>query len=175
MKKRTLTLVALAAFLLGVGVTLLAKKKGTDPLLYLGKEPAAAAASLLEMAEVQADKGSWERIAIGRVYYLSGDTERGQAYLDRVLNGKHDADDLERIARLYLEAGEWDKAAPLVQKVASMGSDDEDALVWAGALYNLHGDREQAEKLFNKSFKEKDDDFWNTLAAAGSYLGVEPD
>jgi hypothetical protein len=37
----------------------------------------------------------------------------------------------------------------------------------------LHGDRAAAETLFDRSFGE-DADFWANVAAAGSYLGVEP-
>ena len=73
-----------------------------------GKDAATAAAVLLEGALQLAEEGSWERIAIGRIYYLSGSKPEGQAIFDDVLAHKPEAGDLFRIARVYREAGDWE-------------------------------------------------------------------
>lgn len=166
---------------LGVGIFaagmaagwLWAKGKDLDPALYRGRSPKEAAAALLVVAEEQAGKGSWERIGVGRVYYLSGDKARGQAIFDEVAK-KAERSDWDRIAKVYVEAGEWDKVEPILKKL-SADADDDSELALAGALYNLHGDRATAETLFERSFKAKSNDVWNTLEAAGSYVGVKPD
>ena len=142
--------------------------------LYEGKSAKEAGAALLTTAEGQAGSGSWELIGVGRVYYLSGDKLKGQQLFDRVLSAKPAKDDRQRIARVYAEAGEWTKAGPLFKSVADEDPSDDSALAEAGALYNLNGDRTTAETLFKKSFDKKPGDFWNTVNAAGSYLGVKP-
>jgi hypothetical protein len=55
---------------------------------FEGKEPKAAAEALLTAGLQGAGRGSWERIAVGAVYYEGGDKARGQAIIDEVLNGK---------------------------------------------------------------------------------------
>ncbi len=153
----------------------LAKEKGVAPALFQGREAKAAGTALLEVAERQAGKGSWELIGVGRVYYLSGDKARGQALFDRVLGGKPERSDWERVAKVYAEAGEWSKAEPLFQKVVAGDPKDDSGLSLAGAYYNLNGDRAKAEELFARCFQLKPDDVWDTVNAAASYLGVRPD
>lgn len=163
-------------FLAGTAAGLaLAKEKGVAPALFQGQDPKAAGAALLQVAERQAGKGSWELIGVGRVYYLSGDKARGQALFDRVLAGKPEQSDRVRIAKVYAEAGEWSKAEPLFVKAVADDPKDDSGLSLAGAYYNLNGDRAKAEVLFSKCFQVKADDVWDTLNAAGSYLGVKPD
>lgn len=152
-----------------------AKAKGFPPTLYQGKEARAAGLALLAAAELQAGNGSWELIGVGRVYYLSGDQAKGQAIFDRVLAGKKGMGDWERVAKVYLEAGEWSKAEPLFKKAVEADPEDDSTPALAGAYYNLNGDRKRAEELFARSFDRKPGDLWNTLDAAGSYLGVKPD
>jgi len=169
--KRGVTAAGLFAAGMAAG-WLWAKEKGIDPSAYQGKSPKEAAAALLVAAETQAGRGSWERIGVGRVYYLSGDKVRGQAIFDDVAK-KAEGSDWERIAKVYAEAGDWEKAEPVLRKLTA-DSDDDSVLAMAGALYNLHGDRVTAETLFARSFKIKPDELWNTLDAAGSYVGVRP-
>ncbi len=152
----------------------LAKGIPVQPALYEGKAPSEAAKALLEVAESQAGRGTWELIGVGRVYYLSGDKTRGQAFFDRVLQDKPGKDDLDRIARVYAEAGDWDKAVPLFQSVLAKDPGDDSEQVYVGALYNLKGDRAKAEELFRAGFSRKPDNVWKALDAAGSYLGVRP-
>jgi len=138
--------------------------------LFSGKEAKAAASSLLAAAEEQAGSGSWELIGVGRVYYLSGDKEKGQAIFNRVTAKKLEKSDVMRIGRVYQEAGEWDKAAIEFQRVLTMDAKDDSGMAEIGAYYNLHKDRAKAEELFSRN----NTNVWNTLAAAGSYLGVNP-
>jgi tetratricopeptide (TPR) repeat protein len=144
------------------------------PALYEGKPAKDAGQALLEAAEAQAGGGSWELLGVGRVYYLSGDKAKGQRIFDLVVGNKPQQSDYERLAKVYLEAGEWAKAEPLLKKVVEMDVKDDSALAEAGAAYNLNGDRTAAESLFKQSFDRNPGNVWNTLAAAGSYLGVKP-
>jgi tetratricopeptide (TPR) repeat protein len=173
MKAVRIIAVCASCFVLGVFATLLwAGSKGVGPSAYHGKDPKEAGLSLLAMAEIQAGRGSWERIGVGRVYYLSGDKAKGQALFDEVAK-KADREDWERIAKVYEEAGEWDKAEPIFRRL-NADTKDADVLALAGAFYNLHGNRQRAEELFDQAFAKEPDGVWNTLNAAGSYLGVMP-
>ena len=145
-----------------------------SPSIYEGKPAKEAAAALLAAAEGQAGGGTWELIGVGRVYYLSGDKTKGQGFFDRVLSGKPKTDDLERIAKVYAEAGDWSKAEPLFRRVVEADPKDDGAQAELGAYYNLNGNRSAAEELFRRSFEKKPGDVWNTLSAAGSYVGVKP-
>lgn len=168
----TSALAMVFVFVAGLGTGMMAAKAKASPDLYRGKEARAAGMALLQLAEAQAGSGSWERIGVGRVYYLSGDKARGQAIFDDVAK-KAERSDWERIAKVYAEAGEWEKAAPILRKI-NADKEDDSGLAFAGALFNLNGDRATAEEFFDRSFKSKPDEVWNTLSAAGSYLGVQP-
>jgi tetratricopeptide (TPR) repeat protein len=162
-------------FVLGVLAGAAAKKPGTDPGLFLGKPPKEAAAALLTVARAQAEKGSWENIAVGRVYYLSGQKAEGQAIFDSITGKKSEGGDWIRVGRVYYEAGEWDKAKAAFDKVLQLSPKDEDWLAEIGAYYQLKGDRAKAEELFKRSFDVEGGNLYNTLRAAGSYVGVRPD
>ena len=144
------------------------------PTQYHDRDKQEAARALLETAKRQADGGSWERIAIGRIYYLGGFKPEGQAIFDDVLAHKPEAGDLFRIARIYSEAGEWDQAKVLFERALREEPDDSKGMVEVGAYYLMRGDRAAAEVLFDRSFKLESDDVWSAVAAAGSYLGVAP-
>ncbi|HEX7198861.1 MAG TPA: tetratricopeptide repeat protein [Dongiaceae bacterium] len=166
----------LLAFALGAAVgAFAAKKPGVGPALYAGKPAPEAAEALLGAAKVLAEKGSWENIAVGRVYYLSGKKPEGQAIFDAVTGGKKvDPGDWMRIGRVYYEAGEWDKARPAFDKVLQLKPDDEDWLAEVGAYYTLKGDRAKGEELFTRSFQREPNSLWNTLRAAAAYDKVLP-
>lgn len=168
-----LTMLALA-FGLGMAVGVAAQKRSIPPSTYEGKPPAEAAAALLPLAKASAEKGSWENIFVGRVYYLGGQKEAGQAIFDAVTSRKPEASDWIRIGKVYFEAGEWDKARAAFDKVLAMAPNDTDWLAEIGAFHNLKGDRAKAETLFAQSFKRDANNVYNTAKAAGSYLGVEP-
>jgi tetratricopeptide (TPR) repeat protein len=165
----------LAVFLAGAAAGAFAAKKVlVSPAAFSGREPAAAADALLDSARALAEAGSYENIAVARVYYLSGRKVEGQQILDRVMAGKTKPGDLMRVARLYREAGEWERAKPLFESVLRMAPEDEDWLAEIGAYYNLHGDRARAEELFRRSFELDPESYKNLATAAGSYVGVSP-
>lgn len=154
------------------GMSAVNAAKPVEQTLYHSQSKEDAAKALLREAMVQADDGSWERIAIGRVYYLGGMKPEGQAIFDQVL-ADAEASDLFRVARVYAEAGEWTRAKPLFDEAIRLEPKDETWLAEVGAYYMLNGDRETAESLFDRSFK-RDTELWATVSAAGAYLGVEP-
>ena len=165
-------------FVVGLAAGVWAAKSGPlSPALFSGKSAKDAGHAVLTAAQGIADKsGSWERIAYGRVLYLSGDKTGGQAVFDKVLADKKvKAGDHFRVAKVYLEAGEWDKAKPLFDKVLELEPKDEDWLAEIGSCYLMKGDRTKAEELFTRSFTEDPDNLYNSLRIAAAYLGVKPD
>jgi tetratricopeptide (TPR) repeat protein len=173
-----LALACVACFALGALVQsgfAQGKKPAFDPGLYQGKDPTAAASALLDRALVLAEKGSWERLAVGRAWYLGGDKAKGQQILDGVTAGnKAEASDWFRLGRMYAEAGEWDKAQPAFDRALEMNKDDDSGMLEYGALANVFKDREKAETLFARAFGRNPREFWHFVGAGGSYLGVRP-
>lgn len=147
--------------------------KRVQPTVYHNKDSQQAAQALLQEALAQAGKGSWERIAVGRAYYLGGMQAQGQAIFDQVLSDDPEPSDLFRVARVYREAGEWPRAKALFDQALAEEPKNEKWLAEVGAYYLLNGDRAGAEALFDRSFKQKDE-IWATVAAADAYLGVVP-
>lgn len=175
MKFRSMVLM-IVVFLLGsfVGVYA-AKKGGVDSSLYIGKSKAEAGKALLDLAKKRAEDGSFENIAIGRVYYLSGRKAEGQTIFDSITSRKKtEGGDWIRIARIYNEAGEWEKAKAAYEKALKAEPKDAPWMAEYGAHLNRKGDRKKAEELFASSFEIEPKDFWNVLNIAGSYSGVEP-
>jgi tetratricopeptide (TPR) repeat protein len=162
-------------FALGVlvGVVVLAKKT-FDTSIFIGKPNTEAAEGLLQVAKEQAGRGSWENLAVARVYYLMGEKDKGQAIIDSVSAGKMDEEDWMRVGQIYREAKEWEKAADAFEKALAKDPDDGENLAKVGAYYNLHGDRAHAEELFARAFAAKPDKIWVTAGVAASYAGVEP-
>jgi tetratricopeptide (TPR) repeat protein len=169
-RRAILTAVLLSLLVAAAGY---AKGNKVDSSAYKGKSKQDAAKALLEVAKLQAGKGSWERIAVGRVYYLGGMKPEGQAIFDSLLSGKHESSDVFRIARVYREAGEWTKARPLFDDYAKQNPKDDKGLAEIGSYYLLNGDRAAAEELFDRSFRQESE-LWNTVSAAGAYLGIAP-
>ena len=168
---RTSRWFVVTVFVTGLSLGLFAKGKGLDPSTWSGREPGEAASVLLDLAIAEAGGGSWERIAVGRIHYLSGNTAEAEAIFSGYTGPKAEASDLIRIARVYVKAGDWEKARPLADRVVELAPDDRDWLVEVGAYYNLNGDRARAEELFARGFAKKAD-MWALLDAAGSYLEV---
>jgi tetratricopeptide (TPR) repeat protein len=174
MNKLKLAAAAAFVFVAGIGVGHGARPE-PGPALYHGQDGPAAAQALLEIALAQAGRnGSWERIGVGRVYYLGGFKAQGQAIFDALLAGKHEDSDVFRIARVYQEAGEWDKARPLFDRYLVDNPRDEKDLAEVGAYYLLDGDRARAEQLFDRSYDIEREELWASLDIAGAYLGVKP-
>ena len=151
-----------------------AADRGVATSLYVDQDPLDAAAALLQKAEEQADTGSWELIAVGRVRYLSGDKQGGQSLFDRATSRKIEASDWRRIALVYAEAGDFDAAATTCEKAVKLNPRGHLLLAECGAIHNLKGDRARAEELFQTAFSMGGVDVWDTVAAAGSYLKVPP-
>lgn len=172
MKRTVLVAAAAACFLAGVGVGTAARKTN-DPAAYHALDRKEAARNLLELARLQAGDGSWERIAVGRIHYLGGDKVQGQAVFDAILEGDHEDSDIFRIARVYTEAGEWARAKPLFEGYVQRNPKEETDLATIGAYYLINGERDEAERLFDRSFAQKQE-LWATVAAAGAYAGVAP-
>ena len=150
------------------------KKPAFSPDLIKG-DAKAVAAVMLDGALQLAENGSWERIAVGRAWYLGGDKAKGQQIFDGVANAKGvERSDWIRLARVYAEAGEWDKAQAAFDKAFPATSDDDTGLVEYGALANLNKDRARAEALFNRAMKKNPGEFWHWVNVGGSYLGVRP-
>jgi tetratricopeptide (TPR) repeat protein len=173
MRKGMTAAAAAILFVGGIGVGYTARP-GLAPAMYHDKSNQEAAGSLIDVALVQAEDGSWERIGVARAYYLGGRRADGQAIFDDILAGKHEDGDVYRIARVYREAGEWDKAKPLFDRYVASNPEEATGLAEIGAYYLLAGDRETAERLFDRSFAAERDNLWATLHVAGAYLGIEP-
>jgi tetratricopeptide (TPR) repeat protein len=173
------------AFGIGVGCFVLgalvqsglaqANKVTYTPDLFHGKPSAGAATALLDGALLLAEDGSWERIAVGRAWYLGGDKARGQQIFDGVTSSKKvEGSDWFRIGRVYAEAGEWSKAQTALDRAMAVDKNDDSGMVEYGALANVNKDRAKAETLFDQAFKKKPREFWHWVNAGGSYLGVRP-
>lgn len=169
--RRVTSLAAVVLFVFGTGVGLAAKRQPPVDYRSMSKEDAAAA--LLARAEVLSMEGSWERIAIGRVYYLSGAKPQGQAIFDAVLQNDPESGDLIRIGRIYLQAGEWPRAKALFDRALQLSPKEERDLAEVDAIYLLNDDRATSETLFDRSQKVAPD-FWATVIMAGAFRGVPP-
>jgi len=150
------------------------KKPAFSPELLKG-DGKAVAASMLDGALQLAEDGSWERIAVGRAWYLGGDRAKGQQIFDGVTSGKRvTGGDWVRLGRVYAEAGEWDKAQVAFDHAFPADSSDDTGLLEYGALANVNKDRAKAEALFTRALKKNPSEFWHWVNAGGSYLGVRP-
>lgn len=175
MKVRIIAAAAAILFVAGVGVGYGAQKLRPAPATYRDRVPQEAAKALLDIAQAQAGKnGSWELIGAGRVYYLGGFKAEGQEIFDHLLNGKHEDSDVYRIARVYAEAGDWDKAKPLFDQFLARNPKDARGFAEVASRYLLQGDRATAERLFDRAIDLDDGDPWVTVPMAGAYLGVKP-
>lgn len=168
--------IQISVLLVGVAVgAFAAGRVRVGPDDFRGKEPDAVATDLLGAARILAEEGSYENIAVGRVLYLTGSRDEGQAIFDRCLSSaKVEAGDLIRVARVYREAGDWERARPLFDRVLAMAPEDEDWTAEIGAYHLLAGDRARAEELFARSFAEDPSNLYNTLLVAGAYRGLDP-
>jgi tetratricopeptide (TPR) repeat protein len=174
MKRASVAVACVACLALGAGLGILAAAKGGGIEMFRGKEPKEAGLAALEAAERYAGKGSWERIGVGRVHYLSGDKARGQALFDAVTGGKPEGSDWQRIGDVYAEAGENDKAEAAYAKALTKESDDT-GQCQIGAWYIHTGRREKGEELIGKALAKNPDEVWHYVRAAEAYLGVPPE
>jgi len=174
MKKVAVVVMAAACLTAGVGIGYAAKVKGPGMTLLTGKPAKDAGVAALKEAERLADGGSWELIQIARVYYLSGDKATGGAMLEKVLNGKSVSSDWFRMARVYVEAGENDKAEQLFLRALAAEPKDDSGHAEVGAWFIRIGQREKGEELLAKAFARNSDSLWHYVRAGEAYMGVSP-
>ena len=159
-------------FFVGTSLGLWARgPSGAGISVMRGKPAKDAGVAALAEAEKLAGDGSWERIGVGRVYYLSGDKAKGQALFDAVTHAKPKPSDWQRIGEVYAEAGEKDKADACFQK-ALVDPKDDTGQSEIGSWYVRIGQREKGEEMIAKALSRNPDEMWHYVRAAESYLGV---
>jgi tetratricopeptide (TPR) repeat protein len=175
MRKALLVACSAGCFALGLGVGLAAKTaKSPGISAVLGKPPKEAAQSALGIAETLAKDGTWERLAVARVYYLSLDKARGQSLIDSVLAGKVKGTDFQRAGQIYDEAGERDRAEQMFTRALAMDSNDDTGQAEVGAWYIRHGQRDKGEALLGQALAKNPDELWHYVRAAEAYLNLAP-
>jgi tetratricopeptide (TPR) repeat protein len=172
MKTILVTAVAAVSLSLGVGIGMAAKLTGAGITVISGKSDREAGLAALTEAERLAGKGSWELIAVGRVYYLSGDKVRGAALFDRATAGKQSAGDYQRIAEVYADAGDTAKAEESYGKMLVLDPEDDSQLAEVGAWYIRIGQRDKGEQYLAKAFQKGPHDPLHYVLAAEGLLGV---
>lgn len=165
MRREWVVTLCAASFVVG-GMTHLglakAAKPSFDRSMLPGSDTKAVGAKLLDRALVLAGDGSWERIAVGRVWYLSGKQAKAQAIFDEVTHNKKVADsDWWRIARVYAEAKQWDKADAAFQKALALEPNDLDGMIERASYLNLNGKRAKAEEIFAGVIDAMPDKMWH--------------
>lgn len=164
---RMATAVALA--LAGMaGTAQAAKTTRTASTMYSGQAPQQAAAALIEAAKTQTEDGSWEAIGVGRVLYLGGRKADGQAIFDALLSRTQKTSDVYRIALVHMEAKEWAKARPLLDRMLTMKDHDAGDVIRVARKYVEHGEFARARPLFER-FLAMDDYDEKEAAEIGAY------
>ena len=139
------------------------------------KEPNVAAAALLDGALVLAEDGSWEKIAVGRAWYLGGDKAKASQIFESVTsNKKVEGSDWFRLGRVYSEAGEWDKARDAFDRALALDPGDDSGMIEYGALANIHKDRVRAEMLIAKAMERTRASFGTGSALVAPTSGCGP-
>jgi len=174
MKNVWLGVVGASSLVLGVGIGMAASAKWPGIDAVQGKPPKEAAYSALEVAEKLAGKGSWERLGVARVYYLSGDKARGQAIMDSVQAGEMKSSDWQRIGQIYADAGESPRAEQYFQNALNADPKDDTGQSEIGAWYIRIGQRDKGEALMAKAFARHPDEVWHYVRAAEAYLNIQP-
>jgi cytochrome c-type biogenesis protein CcmH/NrfG len=172
MTPRIAAVIAGLSLLLGIGIGMAAKLSGAGMAVIRDLPAHEAGLAALAEAERLAGSGSWELIAVGRVYYLSGDKEHGQMLFDRATSGKQDAGDYARIGRIYAQAGDSAKATDSFRKMLDLDPKDDSALAETGGWYIRVGDRAKGEELLAQTLKKHPNDLDSYLRAAEGFLQV---
>ncbi len=165
----------IGCFALGLGFGLGAKDMkypGIDAVR--GKPPRDAALAALAEAEVLAKQGTWERLAIARVYYLKLDKARGQSIIDSVLSGKVKGTDFQRAGQIYAEAGENSRAEELFTRALAIDPKDDTGQAEIGAWYIRTGRRDRGEDLLAVAFSKNPDELWHYVRAAEALSDLAP-
>lgn len=172
MNVKATLLIATLNLAVGVGVGMAARQPGAGMAVIRDRPARDAGLAALAEAERLAGNGSWELIAVGRVYYLSGDKERGQALFDRAVSGKQSSQDYARIGRVYAEAGEDAKATESFQMMLDLDPKDDTTQAAAGSWYLYTGDRARGEELIGKALSKHPNEVYDYVRAAEGLLKV---
>jgi tetratricopeptide (TPR) repeat protein len=172
MRPTLVAVIAACSLLLGAGIGFAAKYQGAGIDVIRNKPDKDAALAALSEAERVANGGSWELIAVGRVYYLSGEKARGQALFDHATSGKADGADYERIAEVYAESGENARASDSYEKMLALDPKDDSTQAEVGAWYIRIGERARGEALLAKALQRQPNSTEYYVRAAESLLGV---
>ena len=175
MKPVHVVAVAVASLALGIGVGYAGKQGPT--LLELNANKPAKEAGLAALAEADrlAGAGTWELIAVGRVYYLTGETQKGQALFDRATAGKPDPSNWQRLGQVWAEFGDKAKADDCFQKALTLlAPKDDTGQAEIGAWFIRNGQRAKGEELINRALQRHPSEIWHYLRAAEALLGVPP-
>lgn len=172
------TVTAAALLLAAVALPALAAKKAAfDPSGYWsGKSPEEAAEAVLAAAKTAAGKGSWQNLAVARVWYLAGQKEKAKPILEQYgRDGTKEASDLYRIGRIHCEAKEYDLALATFERAMTLDPESDKTLVAMGACAMMAGSREKAEAFFQRALDLEPDSPYRLAAVGAAYLGVMPD
>ena len=173
MKRLIVCALAIGCFALGIGVGYAAKEKPPGVDLFRGKPAKEAGLAALQQAETMAGDGSWELLAVARVYYLSGDKAKAQTLMDRALR-KPQASDWQRVGQMYAEAGENAKAEEAFAKGLAADPKDDTGRSEVGSWYIRNGQRDKGEELYAQAFARNPRELWHYVRAGEAYLGVPP-
>ena len=176
MKTGLAAALAAGCLVFGIGVGFAAKEKSPGIDLMRGKPAREAGLAALQQAEKLAGSGSWELLGVARVYYLSGDKNKGQALIDRVLTAKAQGSDWQRAGEIYAAAGETAKAEEQFQKMlaADPKQKDDTGRAEIGVWYIRIGQRDKGEELLAQALARNPDEMWHYVRAAEAYLGLPP-
>jgi tetratricopeptide (TPR) repeat protein len=172
MKTGLAVALATGCLALGVGVGYAAKEKPPGIELIRGKPAKEAGLAALQEAEKLAGSGSWELLAVARIYYLSGDKAKGQALIDKALSGKVKGSDWQRAGEIYAAAGENARAEELFQKTLAADPKDDTGRSEIGSWYIRIGQRDKGEELIAQAFARNPGELWHYTRAAEALLGV---
>jgi tetratricopeptide (TPR) repeat protein len=174
---RFATVTAAAALVAAAALpAIAAKKAAVDPSGYWnGKSPVEAADAVLAAAKSAAGRGSWENIAVARVWYLAGQKEKAKPILEQYgREGTKEASDLYRIGRVHCEAKEYELALATFDRAMALEPESDKTLVAMGACAMMAGDREKAEGYFRRALEREPNNPWRLAAVGAAYLGVMP-
>ena len=164
---------AAGLMLLGAGIGFAARQPtGPGVQVMQGKPDKEAGLAALAEAERLAGSGSWELIAVGRIYYLSGDKAKAQTLFDRATGGKAGSSDWLRLADVYAEAGETAKADDCYQKALAVEPKDDGVQAQVGAWDIRNGQRPKGEELLGKAWQKNPDEIWYYVRASEALLKV---
>lgn len=146
----------------------------TASTMYAAQAPQQAAGALLHAARTQTEGGSWETIGIGRVLYLGGRRAEGEALFNELLARTDKTSDVYRIAQVYMEAKEWPKARPLLERMLAMKEHDAGDVMRVAREYVEHREFARARPLFER-FLAMDDYDEKEAAEIGAYYLLNGD